>query len=115
MESSRIWNLDNGIEEPLSLVGHQGQVQSVAFSRDGARLVSGGIDGTVRLWDVTSGSQLVTLQQHEGQATSVDFSVDGLHVLSADEDDHTLRIYSCEVCGSLKEVLSLSRSRGADN
>ena len=43
-----------------------GSVQSVAFSPDGTRIVSGGSDGTVRLWDVERGSEIAALQGHEG-------------------------------------------------
>ncbi len=36
-----------------TLVGHTDWVNSVAFSADGRRLVSGSLDSSVRLWDVS--------------------------------------------------------------
>ena len=36
--------------------GHWGGVLSVAYSPDGDRIVSGGIDGTVRQWDAGAGA-----------------------------------------------------------
>ena len=46
----------------------------VAFSPDGATLASGAEDQTVRLWEVSSGECLKTLQGHTEIAWSVAFS-----------------------------------------
>jgi hypothetical protein len=45
----RIWNAD-GTGQPIVLRGHAGVVSSVAFSRDGERVVTTSFDQTVRLW-----------------------------------------------------------------
>ena len=38
----------------------------MAVSADGRRAVSGGEDGTVRVWDLGSGAPLHTLTGHDG-------------------------------------------------
>jgi WD40 repeat protein len=45
-----------------SLQGHTGAVRGVALSADGQLVVSGGYDGTVRLWEASTGACLRTLQ-----------------------------------------------------
>jgi len=39
-------------------------VNAVAFSEDGSRLYSAGVDGTLRLWDVTGGQELRQIVRH---------------------------------------------------
>ncbi len=52
-EVVNLWTIQNG-ENIATLSGHVGWVNAAAFSHDGASIISGGSDGTLRLWDVTS-------------------------------------------------------------
>ncbi|MEQ8238866.1 MAG: caspase family protein [Cyclobacteriaceae bacterium] len=55
----RIRNAVNGTVEK-KLVGHVASVTSLEFSSDNAMLVSASEDGMVKVWDVTSGKELVS-------------------------------------------------------
>ncbi len=52
-EDVKLWSLHNG-ENIATLRGHVGWVYAAAFSPEGTSLISGGGDGTLRLWDVSS-------------------------------------------------------------
>ena len=84
-----------------TLEGHNGEVNSVAFSHDSTQLASGSGGGTVRIWDASSGDCLQTLeglQILEGHSrwatsvTSVAFSHDSTQLASASYDN-TVRIW----------------------
>jgi len=47
--------------EALQLVGHTAAVKSLLFSRNGRLLISGASDGTVRLWNLQEGKELLSL------------------------------------------------------
>ena len=46
----QLWNAGPANGDRLTLAGHEAQVVSVVISADGGRIVSGSVDGTVRIW-----------------------------------------------------------------
>ncbi|MHC5732086.1 MAG: WD40 repeat domain-containing protein, partial [Nostoc sp.] len=62
--------------------GHQGYVRSVAISADRQTIVSGGRDGTVRLWNLQGLPLAQPLRGHEDYVKSVAISADGQTIVS---------------------------------
>jgi WD40 repeat protein len=64
--------------------GHDRRVNDLAFSPDGKLLVSGGIDGTVRVWDAHTGDGSVLVPAKKGREIEwkrVAFCAGGAHVV----------------------------------
>ncbi|KAG8795690.1 hypothetical protein FRC12_011299 [Ceratobasidium sp. 428] len=78
--------------------GHRYGVSALAYSPDGAYIVSGSHDHTLRIWDVRTGRMVgQPLEGHTDRITSVSFSPDGTRVVSGSEDK-TLRIWDVRTC-----------------
>jgi len=92
----------------VSLKRHSGEVQSIAFSPDGARLaVAAGGDGApgeVKVCNAATGQENFTCKGHTGGATSVAFSQDGKHLISG-SGDGTVKVWDA---ATGRETLKLS-------
>ena len=68
-------------------------IQTLAFSPDGRRLISGERGETVRLWDVASGKQIQTLDGHgRGDVVGCAVFLSGRLVLTG-SSDKTVRLW----------------------
>ena len=79
--------------ELIQLQGHDGSINSVAFSPDGSKIISGSDDKTIRIWDASTGIEMLPpLRGHDSSFYSVTFSPDGSKFISG-SDDKTIRVW----------------------
>ena len=78
-----------------SLNGHSNLVTSVAISPtpNGVTLVSGSFDTTLKVWNLATGKEIVTLEGNAGSVHSIASSRDGRTVASAN-GDKTIKLWN---------------------
>jgi WD40 repeat protein len=83
--TAKLWDAASGTLI-RTFSGHSYWVESVAFSPDGTRVLTGSDDGTAKLWDAATGSLLRTFSGPIGNPIRVAFSPDGTKVLTGSSD-----------------------------
>ncbi len=68
------------------LLGHYGEVCSVAISPDGKTVATGGRDQTIRLWNVATAQEMLVLRGHKSTVHGLAFSNDGSALLSIGDE-----------------------------
>ena len=91
------------ITQTQTFKGHINHVRSTAISPDGKTLASGGLEDTVRLWDIETGRQMHLLKRHQRSVFHVVFSPDGKTLASAGWDD-TIHLWNADT-GKHKKTL----------
>jgi len=67
---------------------HSSSINSLAFSTDGKHALSGGMGGSIMLWEISSGREIRSLKGHSEQVNSLAFSPDGKRALSGSKDSN---------------------------
>jgi WD40 repeat protein/uncharacterized caspase-like protein len=91
--SLRMWDTQSG--DTLRKMRSPSQptsawVNTLALAPDGTTLAAGTQDGTVELWNITTGMLHSTLKRHHSTVQSVAFSEDGAFLVSAGADKQTI-------------------------
>ncbi len=70
-----LWDVASGRRPKLA--GHEAPLYCLAFAPDGRTLATGGVDGTIRLWDATTGEELRRHRELPGLGSALAFAPDG--------------------------------------
>ncbi|REJ95256.1 MAG: WD40 repeat domain-containing protein [Planctomycetota bacterium] len=119
---AHVWNAITGEQELLlkktsqdwAANEHRTYVACVAFSADGSKIVSGGTDYNLRVWDAMNGEELLCLRGHDGLIDRVITSPDGNRIASVCGSDvyvWDVRIPQRGVHGPVRRVVSAIRER----
>lgn len=73
-----VYLVEDGFDEPEFTLPHPKQVNQVAFTPDGRRVLSTCHDGQLRIWDTSTGQLVTSYDWGIGQTTAVAVSPDGL-------------------------------------
>ena len=83
------------LQASQTLLGHTRGAKTLAWSPDGARLLTSSPDATARIWDPAGVAPPVVLAGHRGAIHAAEWSPDGAHVATASEDG-TARIWQLD-------------------
>jgi hypothetical protein len=85
-----VWSKDGKLL--IEIKGHDGWVNSLCWSRNGAHIFSGSADRTIRKWQLIDGKEVFVLRGHTHPVTSICVSPDERHLVSGSRD-HSVRIW----------------------
>ena len=90
----KVWRLPDG--EPVGdrFVGHAEAAYEIEFTPGGDSVVTGCLDGTIRIWDANTGRPL-RLLEHDQAVGDLALSPDGSRIVSTAFDD-TVRLWDIE-------------------
>lgn len=94
-----LWELASG-REVLGTNGHTGPVGTAAVSAGGKKVVTGGSEGTVRVWDATT-RKVLAVCAHDHSVARVALSPDGSTVASTSADG-TARLWAADTGRELR-------------
>jgi WD40 repeat protein len=102
----KIWDAATGVAID-TFSGHTGEVWAVAYSPNGERIASAGVDATARIWDAATGEPMIILAGHEAEIEGLAFSPDGDRLATA-SDDGTIKVWNTSSGEIIRELVNPS-------
>ena len=104
---ARVWTAKG---EPIAaLTKHNDYVSDAIFSPTSQYVLTTSNDGSARVWEAVTGQPLLTVPL-SFDAEEAAFALGG-RAFAAIEPDGSVRLFQCEVCRPLPELLKLAESR----
>jgi WD40 repeat protein len=75
-----------------TLAGHVGMIHDAGWSRDGSLIATSGYDESVRVWEASTGRQILNVKPLFNFACSVAFSTDGRWLAAGGSEDGQLKL-----------------------
>jgi WD40 repeat protein len=107
------WNADTNSPIWAPVIGNYGVVLAVAFSPDGSRIVTGGADRMVRLWDAGTGQPSGEPIALQDQVSDVAFTERGERIVAVSGD--TVQIFDADPDAKLVTDTAASRILQTDS
>ena len=99
-----LWETPHG-KLHFTLKGHTDKVNALAFTHRGHTLASASDDGTIRLWDASTGAQMLSLPS--GKTRALAFSTDG-KILASIRGAANIQVWDIATGGKLISLKGLS-------
>jgi WD40 repeat protein len=104
------WRTPMTVQRAVMSHGHL--VDSVAYSPDGAIVISGGRDGFARRWDASTGKDLGRPLPHQGQIKAIAFSPDA-RLIATGGDDKLVRLWDAATSEPIGTPILMSETVNA--
>ncbi|WP_071516540.1 hypothetical protein [Geitlerinema sp. PCC 9228] len=100
----KLWTPQNNqLSLQQTLTGHAGWVTAVAISSNGRRVIGGGSDTTIKVWDAATGGLQQTLTGH--QSAVYDLAIASEGTLASASQDKTIKLWDLS-SGQLQQTLT---------
>jgi WD40 repeat protein len=100
--SLQIWDVATG-KRVQALTGYKNLITSIAASRNGKYILTGGFESTARLWDASTGQLVRSFEGHTDMVISVAFSPDDRLVLTGSYDN-TARLWDATTTRQIRSL-----------
>ncbi|MDQ7822344.1 MAG: protein kinase [Candidatus Eremiobacteraeota bacterium] len=102
-----LWDVKDTGGAP-AILKHSAEVVGITFSPEGSRILTAGLDGTIRQWDGRTYASIAPSLHHGQRVEKVFFTSDGNHIITCSRKDFkTWDITSGEIIASSEEVDSI--------
>ena len=89
-----IWNFKTN-ESLKTFEGHTKKINTLQYSHDGKRIISGSSDNKALIWDFETGDVIHAIKRHTSEVYFAEFSCDDRYAITA-STDQTIRLWNTE-------------------